>query len=355
MSNNPYEPSPSSPQPNEDALPEAQAEADSGQNLAQNSATTAPPNSDVAPHTDNAYSANSQNSSTESFGTEQNNNPYAAPQQSAETAPQPAGTQLNGATYGASQQSSYNSYGVATPQEPQDKKPKNIVGIVALASSAIGFILGLIYPWVALVGWFLLFAGFVTGIVGFFQKNKEKITPSIAVVLSILGTIASIIALIVSIASSGNSVDTDYGLPESPSSSSSGSTDMDGVLKFGETAEFDDGLKITVSEPRTDYTPSDHSKVDDPDLKGYVVFSVTVENGTGSPYDPYTLISGNSGGKEIQTVFDSAKGMSGPPSGKLLPGEKVTFDMAFAVADPNNVTLDIMLDSDRDDIIYTGK
>lgn len=82
------------------------------------------------------------------------------------------------------------------PQQPGGKKPKNIVGIVALALSALGFVLGL-FPVTALFGWLLLFAGFVTGIVGLFQKLKEKITSIIAIALSVVGTIASIIAILV--------------------------------------------------------------------------------------------------------------------------------------------------------------
>lgn len=54
-----------------------------------------------------------------------------------------------------------------------------------------------LFPATALFGWLLLFAGFVTGIVGLFQKLKEKITSIIAIALSVVGTIASIIAMVV--------------------------------------------------------------------------------------------------------------------------------------------------------------
>ena len=107
-----------------------------------------------------------------------------------------SGTSQNGGAY----QQPYGAptYGTPAgdPQQPGGKKPKNIVGIVALALSALGFVLGL-FPVTALFGWLLLFAGFITGIVGLFQKLKEKITSIIAIALSVVGTIASIIAIVV--------------------------------------------------------------------------------------------------------------------------------------------------------------
>lgn len=125
--------------------------------------------------------------------TPENNSPNA---QSYGSYGSQSGTSQNGGAY----QQPYGAptYGTpaGSPQQPGGKKPKNIVGIVALALSALGFVLGL-FPATALFGWLLLFAGFVTGIVGLFQKLKEKITSIIAIVLSALGTIASIIAMVV--------------------------------------------------------------------------------------------------------------------------------------------------------------
>lgn len=380
MSNNPYEPSSSVPEPEENQPAEAPPETTESQSLEQEAAPTVPLETNVAPQPYGAYGqqapaaqqnevtaqsnpyaaphangAYGREASAPQYGTEQSSPYVAAGQQPADAAYSASDTPLNGAAYGTPQQPNYNTYGAVAPQ---GKKAKNTVGMVALALSALGFVMGLFYPWVALVGWFFLFAGFVTGIVGFFQKNKEKITPSIAVALSVVGSIASIIALIVTVAASSGS--TNISSTSSGSSASSGSTSTDastmgGVLKFGETAEYSDGLKFTVSEARTDYTPSKTSAQGNETLNKYVAFTVTIENGTAQPYEPYGYITGNSGGKEIDQVFDSAKGIGNIRSTKILPGEKVSYDVAFAVADPNNVTLDITVDFDRDEILYTNK
>lgn len=90
------------------------------------------------------------------------------------------------------------SYGVQQPYTApplnNGKKPKNKVGLVALALAVVGFILGCI-PGIMFLGWVLLFAAFVTGVVGLFQKFKEKLTSILAIVISILGSIASTIVL----------------------------------------------------------------------------------------------------------------------------------------------------------------
>ena len=82
----------------------------------------------------------------------------------------------------------------AAPQQPNGKKPKNVVGLVALGLGVLGFILGCI-PGIMFLGWLFLFAAFVTGIVGLFQKNKEKVTSIIAIVLSVIGSVISGIVL----------------------------------------------------------------------------------------------------------------------------------------------------------------
>lgn len=289
-----------------------------------------------------------------------------------------SGTSQNGGAYQQPYGAPTNGTSAGDPQQPGGKKPKNIVGIVALALSALGFVLGL-FPVTALFGWLLLFAGFVTGIVGLFQKLKEKITSIIAIALSVVGTIASIIAMVAFAANTiANDPEFEQMIQDAQTSVSAAATpsasaaaeetsaadsneqsaaSLDGVLKFGETAEYNDGVKVTVSEPRTDYTPGDTAAGNDNDaLKNYVVFAVTIENGSQEAYDPVMfLASGNSAGLEANQIFDSAQNLGSTPSTKLLPGDKVTFDMAFAVADVNDITLEISTDFEHDEILFTTK
>ncbi|WP_326503359.1 Ltp family lipoprotein [Rothia nasimurium] len=114
------------------------------------------------------------------------NTPFSQPNQ-------PGGPSAPAGAYAApGQQPYYDPY--ASPQQPNGKKPKNVVGLVALGLGILGFILGCI-PAVMLLGWLLLFAAFVTGIVGLFQKNKEKVTSIIAIALSVIGSVISGIVL----------------------------------------------------------------------------------------------------------------------------------------------------------------
>ncbi|WP_363357602.1 DUF2510 domain-containing protein [Microbacterium sp. LMI12-1-1.1] len=91
---------------------------------------------------------------------------------------------------------------VATPVDaPADaaavapKKPRNILGLVALAVSAVGFIFACI-PGALIVGWVLLPIGFILGIVALFQKDKPKWQGLTAIILSVIGTIVGVVVFI---------------------------------------------------------------------------------------------------------------------------------------------------------------
>lgn len=119
-------------------------------------------------------------------------NPYT-PNTPSSKPNQPGAPSSSAGAYAApGQQPYYDPY--AAPQQPNGKKPKNVLGLVALGLGVLGFILGCI-PAGALLGWLLLFAAFVTGIIGLFQKNKEKVTSIIAIALSVIGSVISGIVL----------------------------------------------------------------------------------------------------------------------------------------------------------------
>ncbi len=288
-----------------------------------------------------------------------------------------SGTGQYGATASAGQYGSQNAYGNQYGNDPYNsyngtqtpvKKQKNVLGIVSIALSALGLILGCI-PGIMFLGWILLFAGFVTGIVGLFQKFKEKITPIIGIVLSVLGSIISGIVMIFVVAGAVADATPSYSeiessvsaaAPSSDASSAIASSDAtptvpEGVLAFGKTAEYSDGLKIAVSEP-ANFTPGEYASKGDESLKDYRKFTVTIENGTKEAFDPSLIyLSGNSGGKEASQVFDSEQNIMSAPNGKILPGDKVSYDVAFGVADPGNITLEAEPDFDREGVIFSSK
>lgn len=352
-------------------------------------------NSDTQHTTGGSYSANSAQNSAEGFGSSSTENP--APSEQGFSSSQGAYGQQQDAYSGQSPYSSYNSqpngqstagqYGASAygaqntggqyNNDPYNqyngtqvpaKKQKNVLGIVSIALSALGLILGCV-PAIMFLGWILLFAGFVTGIVGLFQKFKEKVTPIIGIALSVLGSIIAGIVFFFVVAgavadatsSSYEEVEsTPYASESSYSSPSVAATEEptvpEGVLAFGKTAEYNDGLKVTISEP-ADFTPSDTSaSIGDDSVQNHRKFTITIENGTKEAYDPTSVyLSGNSGGKEMSKVFDSEQNISSGPEGKILPGDKVSYDAVFGVADPENITLEVSPDYDRESVIFTNK
>lgn len=123
--------------------------------------------------------------------------------------------------------------------------------------------------------------------------------------------------------------------------------------KFGESYEWEDGLVVTVSAP-TPFTPSEYAYVGE-GSPAYLLFTVTVVNGSEVNYDPTlffnTLQSGNA---EAEAIFDSDNGLSLPPQTALLPGREATFNIGFGVADPNDLVMEVTPGFEYDSVIYTN-
>ena len=77
-------------------------------------------------------------------------------------------------------------------------------------------------------------------------------------------------------------------------------------------------------------------------------------NKTGKPWDP-SLISATvqSSNKEGEQVYDSEK-LGDEPSTKLLKGREVKFKIAFGVADPKDLVLEIAPDFEHESAIFTS-
>ena len=82
------------------------------------------------------------------------------------------------------------------PAAPSGKKPLNVLGLVAVISAGLGFILACI-PAVMVVGWVLLVVGFVLGIVSLFRPGHGKALGISALIVSVVGTIVGFIVFIV--------------------------------------------------------------------------------------------------------------------------------------------------------------
>ena len=65
-------------------------------------------------------------------------------------------------------------------------------------------------------------------------------------------------------------------------------------------------------------------------------------------------MTATSGGAAAEQVFDTASGLSGPPAGTILPGQTISFEVGFNVADPAAIVLSVAPGFAYEDTIFTN-
>jgi hypothetical protein len=124
--------------------------------------------------------------------------------------------------------------------------------------------------------------------------------------------------------------------------------------KFGETYTYEDGLVVTIGTPQP-YTPSESAAVGEPRPPAFVVFDVTVVNGSQANYEPAIFsVSLQSANVEEQQVFDSANGIGGTPTTPILPGREAAFRLAFGATNPNDLVMQVSPSFEHEPIIFTS-
>nr|BFF12279.1 hypothetical protein GCM10025699_35820 [Microbacterium flavescens] len=83
----------------------------------------------------------------------------------------------------------------------KQKPARNVLGIIALATAALGFVFACI-PGALIVGWILLPVGFILGIISLFLKDKAKWQGLTAIIVSVIGTIVGFIVFFAVVATS---------------------------------------------------------------------------------------------------------------------------------------------------------
>lgn len=76
---------------------------------------------------------------------------------------------------------------------PPTRKPRNVIGIVAFVAAVLGFIFA-VWEGAYLLGWILLPIAFVLSLVALFQSGKGKNLAIAALIISIVGTVAGVLA-----------------------------------------------------------------------------------------------------------------------------------------------------------------
>lgn len=146
------------------------------------------------------------------------------------------------------QQPAYAPYGAPMDQNaaPQlSVKERNIIGIIGLVCAILGVIFSCI-PGFLIVGWILLPAAFVLGLVGLFPKGKKKGAAIAAVIVSIVGTIIAALAFVFVV---GNAFDKEFNKDTTVSSNGDVSNAVSNDSAEGDRKKSDDSDGTTRENP----------------------------------------------------------------------------------------------------------
>lgn len=224
-----------------------------------------------------------------------------------------------------------------TPPAPRAVPPssggRNTVAIVALVVAVLGFVFALIKG-AMIVGWILLPVAFVLAIVGLLQHGRPKGMAIAALVISVVGTIAGIVAFTMSLSDAvndafgqsvsasqpasteGSGADGQSGASASPDASggtapsASGEGTRDNPYPIGSTITSKD-WKVTVNSFTADATAKvlAANTFNQPPTTGnaYALANVTVTyTGDSSGYAAETAISFVTDKGNVVNAFDSS-------------------------------------------------
>lgn len=158
----------------------------------------------------------------------------------------------------------YSPYVTPPPVGPQPPaKQKNVLGLIALIASVVGFVFACI-PGALIVGWVLLPIAFILGIVGLFLSGKAKGTSIAAVIISIVGAVVGAVVFFTVVADAfddafgGSDLTTSLGTateatsPETTTEENRGGAEAgsrENPLPIGQTVSNQD-WEITLGPPR---------------------------------------------------------------------------------------------------------
>jgi hypothetical protein len=159
-----------------------------------------------------------------------------------------------------------------------------------------------------------------------------------AIAAAVIGVVSRVADEVSDAVTPGITVPTEQPIDEEPAEEPAEEAPAGEPAVFGESWEYTDGLAITISEPKP-FEPSDTAFASE--AAAYVVFEVTITNGTAADYEPLVITSVQSGDAEAEEVFDSENGLEGAPSTTLLPGREVTFQIGYGVADAADLVMEV--------------
>jgi len=251
-------------------------------------------------------------------------------------------------------------YGQA-PGQPDSSAPRtNGLGIAALIVGIVALIFGVI-TFVSYFGAFLAFVGVVLGIIALVLKGRKKgialaglIVSGVALILSIVLSIVYTTAIVNSVNEAIESAAPSVQGPaedEAVAEDEAADDSADSlVLGLGETMAWSYGVEMTVSTP-VPFTPSETASAEPG--QSAVLFDLTLTNNSEEPLEPLSFSQVTSGGVEATSIFDSANNIGLAPTATVLPGQSITWQEAYSVADPADITFQSSPGFLYDDAIWT--
>lgn len=123
----------------------------------------------------------------------------------------------------------------------------------------------------------------------------------------------------------------------------------DEILDFGETFIYEDGVSLTVGEPKQ-VTPGPWAY---PEVSEATSFTITVVNDSDAALDvagAYPTVQ--SSNVEAEEVYDDD--YSGAPETAVLPGREATWTVAFATSDPSDLVFQMAPTWEHREAIFTN-
>ena len=248
------------------------------------------------------------------------------------------------------------------PAGPQQPLKRNTLGIVALVAAIVGFIFA-VWEGAFIIGWILLPIAFVISLVALFQKGQGKKLAITALIISIIGTIAGVLAFFFSAATVFEeafdevlddeivAVDPDDDADEMDDSDEVADDDGSGEgsranpYPLGTTVSSDD-WKVTVNSfttNATDEVMQENEFNDEPDEgEEYVLVNVTVERVAedgGSPLFDVDVKYVTESGNVISSYDSLAVVPDALPDSEMYGGATATGNVGLLVPEDDDGTI----------------
>ncbi|MET9956045.1 DUF4190 domain-containing protein [Streptomyces sp. NPDC006339] len=239
--------------------------------------------------------------------------------------------------------------GVPGAPQPPFQQPRNGFGVTALVLGILAALFG-ITPFLFWLGAILGVLAVIFGIIGAVRAGQGIATnKGMAVTGAVLGGAVGLVASIIWVIVLAMAVQDVADDPEKEtggkgSASSSAAPGGEGTgepsaeptekapaaLKFGDTFTYEDGIKVTVSKPRS-HKPDGFAVGHTKGNRAFQV-TITIVNGSKKTLDVTAALpdASDAQGGAAETVFDGSDATK-PFDGKVLPGKQAKADYTFSL------------------------